>query len=31
MRQEEIAVMGGPDEFAEFYRRMKHLKDRHRK
>lgn len=23
--------MGGPDEFAEFYRRLKHLKDHHRK
>jgi hypothetical protein len=31
LRQEEIAVMGGPDEFAEFYRRLKHLKDHHRK
>ena len=31
MRQEEIAAMGGPDEFAEFYRRLKHLKDYHRK
>lgn len=30
-RQEEIAAMGGPDEFAEFYRRLKHLKDHHRK
>ena len=31
LRQEEVAVMGGPDEFAEFYRRLKHLKDNHRK
>ena len=31
LRQEEIAAMGGPDEFAEFYRRLKQLKDHHRK
>ena len=31
LRQEEIGIMGGPDEFAEFYRRLKHLKDHHRK
>ena len=31
MRYEEIAAMGGPDEFGEFYRRLKHLKDHHRK
>lgn len=31
LRQEEIAALGGPDEFAEFYRRLKHLKEHHRK
>ena len=31
MRNEEIQSLSGVDEFGEFYRRLKHLKDYHRK
>lgn len=31
MRKEEISSLGGPDEFGEFYRRLKGLKDYHRR
>lgn len=31
MRKDEIASLSGPDEFGEFYRRLKSLKDFHRR
>ena len=31
MRNEEIQSLSGVDEFGEFYRRLKQLKDYHRK
>lgn len=31
MRKDEIAALSGPDEFGEFYRRLKTLKDFHRR
>ena len=31
MRRDEIASLSGPDEFGEFYRRLKSLKDFHRR
>ena len=31
MRSEEIQTLSGVDEFGEFYRRLKQLKDYHRK
>jgi len=31
LRQEEISALSGPDEFAEFYRRLKQVKDFHRR
>lgn len=31
MRKDEIASLSGPDEFGEFYRRLKTLKDFHRR
>ena len=31
MRKDEIALLSGPDEFGEFYRRLKTLKDFHRR
>ena len=31
MRKVEIASLGGPDEFGEFYRRLKTVKDYHRR
>lgn len=31
MRDEEINCLSGPDEFGEFYRRLKNLKDFHRR
>ena len=31
LRQEEIAAMSGPDEFGEFYHRLRQIKDHHRK
>ena len=30
-RQEEIAALSGPDEFGEFYHRLRQIKDYHRK
>ena len=30
LRAEEIAALGGSDEFAEFYRRLKSLREHHR-
>lgn len=31
LRQEEVHAISGPDEFGEFYRRLKHLKEYHRR
>jgi len=31
LRKEEIAALSGPNEFAEFYTRLKSLKDFHKK
>ena len=31
LRKEEIAALSGPNEFAEFYSRLKIIKDFHRK
>ncbi len=31
MRRDEIGSLGGPDEFGEFYRRLKVVKDFHRR
>lgn len=31
MRRDEIASLSGPDEFGEFYRRLKSIKDFHRR
>ena len=31
LRQEEVAAMSGPDEFGEFYHRLRQIKDYHRK
>ena len=31
LRQEEVAAMSGPDEFGEFYHRLRLIKDYHRK
>lgn len=31
MRKEELSAISGPNEFAEFYNRLKHIKEFHRK
>lgn len=31
MRKDELAAISGPNEFAEFYNRLKHIKEFHRK
>jgi len=31
LRKEEVAALSGPNEFAEFYSRLRSLKDYHRK
>lgn len=31
MRRDELAAISGPNEFAEFYNRLKHIKEFHRK
>ena len=31
LRKEEVAALSGPNEFAEFYSRLRGLKDYHRK
>ena len=31
LRQDEVAAMSGPDEFGEFYHRLRQIKDHHRK
>ena len=31
LRQEEVHAISGPDEFGEFYRRLKQVKDFHRR
>ena len=31
LRQDEVAAMSGPDEFGEFYHRLRQIRDHHRK